>query len=305
MKQLQTILNVLGLVVLGSALLEVLVMKFLLKRDFNWRSSLASFGVLVGRSFSEFIPVFIAMPGAFWLYEHRLFQQSNRLWSWLVLFVGLEFVYYWWHRISHRSRWFWTNHAVHHSPNELNFAAAFRVGWTARLMATYVVFAPLVLLGFEPQIVFMAYALNLSYQFWIHADWIPRLGPLEGIVNTPAAHRVHHASNLEYLDANYGGVLMVFDRLFGTYRAERDDVRIRYGLVEPLYSYNPFKIVFHQFGPLFRDLRGARNAREVLGYLFGPPGWKPNGQGKTTEDLRRMARLSRGDSPVGAQSQAV
>ncbi len=154
-------------------------------------------------------------------------------------------------------------------------------------MATYIVFAPLALLGFEPQMIFAAYSLNLAYQFWIHAEWIPKLGPLEGILNTPSAHRVHHASNVEYLDSNFGGVLVIFDRLFGTYRPERSDVSIRYGLVEPLFSYNPLKIAFHQFGPLLADLRSARNVREALGFLFAPPGWQPNGQGSTTEDMRR------------------
>jgi sterol desaturase/sphingolipid hydroxylase (fatty acid hydroxylase superfamily) len=178
---------------------------------------------------------------------------------------------------------------VHHSPNDFNLSAAYRLGWTSRIMATYVIFAPLACLGFQPHTIFAAYSLNLAYQFWIHTDWIPRLGFLEGILNTPAAHRVHHAANLEYLDSNFGGVLMIFDRLFGTYRAERDDVTIRYGLVKPLLSNNPFKIAFHQYWPWFSDLRSARSLSEVIGYTFGPPGWRPDGLGQTTEDLRRLA----------------
>jgi sterol desaturase/sphingolipid hydroxylase (fatty acid hydroxylase superfamily) len=216
------------------------------------------------------------MPGAFWLYEHRLFDVSDYgAWSYVVLFIGLEFVYYWWHRVSHHSRWFWINHAVHHSSNELNLSAAYRVGWTAKIMATYVIFAPLVSLGFKPQYVFAAYSLNLAYQFWIHTTWIPKLGVLEGILNTPAAHRVHHASNPQYLDSNFGGVTLIFDRLFGTYRPEIDGVEIRYGLVKPLESYNPFKIALNEFGPLFKDLRRAKRLGEFIGYLFGPPGWRP------------------------------
>jgi len=117
-------------------------------------------------------------------------------------------------------------------------------------------------------------------------DWIPKLGWLEGIINTASAHRVHHAANLEYLDANYGGVLLVFDRLFGTYVPERDDIKARYGLVKPVDTYNPIKVCFWEYGPLLRDLRKARSAREVLGYLFG---WAPDGQGQTTEDMRREA----------------
>jgi sterol desaturase/sphingolipid hydroxylase (fatty acid hydroxylase superfamily) len=294
MEQLGEILEVFGLVMLASSFVEAIALKFVLKRRYDWRASLASFGTLLGRTFSDFIPLAIAMPGAFWLYEHRLLEPEKLgFWSFVILFFGLEFVYYWWHRMSHRSRWFWTHHAVHHSPNDFNLSAAYRLGWTSRLMATYVIFSPLALLGYEPVIIFLAYSLNLAYQFWIHAEWIPRLGPLEGIVNTASAHRVHHASNLAYLDSNFGGVLVIFDRIFGTYRPEREDIPIRYGLVQPLESYNPLKIAFHQFVPLFRDLATARSFREVIGYLFGPPGWRPNGDGETTEDMRRRAAAAR------------
>ena len=292
MDALYIALQYLGIAILAFSLLEALTLKFVVRRRYDWRSALASFGVLIGRSVSEAVPIAIAMPGAYWLYNHRIFAPEQLGWlSYVILFVGLEFVYYWWHRLSHRSRWFWINHAVHHSPNELNLAAAYRVGWTARIIATYVIFLPLVLIGFAPQVVFAAYGLNLAYQFWIHTDWMPKLGPLEGVLNTPSAHRVHHASNLEYLDANYGGVLMVFDRLFGTYCAERDDVPIQYGLVTPLHSYNPIKIALHQIAPLVRDLRHARSLRAAMGYLFGPPGWQPDGTGTTTEDLRSRASL--------------
>ena len=288
MDRLDDILKYFGILMLGTSVLEALVLKFVLKRAYDWKSSLASFGTLMGRSFSEFVPLAVAMPGAYWLYQHRVIEPgSYGAWSYLILFLGLEFVYYWWHRISHRSRWFWTHHAVHHSPNDFNLAAAYRLGWTSRIMATYVIFAPLALLGFQPHVIFAAYSLNLAYQFWIHTDWIPRLGFLEGILNTPAAHRVHHAANVEYLDSNFGGVLVIFDRVFGTYAPERNDVKIRYGLVKPLHSNNPIKIAFHQYLPWIADLRSARNLREVIGYTFGPPGWKPDGRGETTEDLRR------------------
>ena len=132
-------------------------------------------------------------------------------------------------------------------------------------------------------------SLNLLYQFWIHATWIPKLGWLEYVLNTPSAHRVHHAANLEYLDANYGGVLIVFDRLFGTYRAERDDVPCRYGLVVPMVGYNPLRIELPQWQRLGRDLLAARSLRAVLGHLMMPPGWAPDGKGATTEDLRAQA----------------
>lgn len=279
-----------GLGVIAS-LIEALILKFVAKRAYDSRAALASFAVIVGRLPVDLLtPISITMPGAFWLYQHRLLEPAELgAWSYVLLFLGVEFIFYWLHRISHRSRWFWLSHVTHHTPNELNISASYRLGWTARIMGTYAMLGPLALLGFEPQMLIAAYAVNLGYQMWLHTDWIPKLGFLEGVLNTPSSHRVHHAANLEYLDANYGGVLVVFDRMFGTYRPERDDTPIRYGLVEPLRSYNPLKLVFYQFIPMFRDLRSARSLREVLGYLFGPPGWRPDGNGKTTEDLRRRA----------------
>ncbi len=291
MNTLVEVLYFFGIAMLAASFIEALVLR-LRTGHYNWRASLASLSLLfIGRLTGDLIPIAVAMPGAYWLYDHRLFTpEDHGGWYFLWLFLGVELCYYVWHRLSHRSRWFWLHHAVHHSPNEFNLAAAYRLGLTGKLMAGFLIFTPLAWLGFDPSTIFIAYYLNLAYQFWIHAEWIPRLGPLEGVLNTASAHRVHHAANVEYLDANYGGVLLIFDRLFGTYQPERDDIAMRYGLVHPLQSNNPFRIAFHQFGPLLRDLRSARNTREALGFAFGPPGWRPDGQGETTEDLRaRMA----------------
>jgi sterol desaturase/sphingolipid hydroxylase (fatty acid hydroxylase superfamily) len=172
-------------------------------------------------------------------------------------------------------RWFWATHAVHHSPNELTLAAALRLGWTGKLTGTAFFFTPLVWLGFPPSAVLASVALNLLYQFWLHAPWMPRLGPLEWVLNTPTHHKVHHASNTEYLDCNFGGVLIVFDRLFGTFVDERPGVRIRYGLTTPLHTYNPFRIAFHEWLNLGRDLQTARTWRAGIQTLLGPPGVQP------------------------------
>ena len=213
-------------------------------------------------------------------------------------------------------RWFWCNHAVHHSPNELNLSAAYRIGILSRASGSAVFYVPLIWVGFDPKVVFAMLSLNLLYQFWIHATWIPKLGWLEYVLNTPSAHRVHHAANLEYLDANYGGVLIVFDRLFGTYRAERDDVPCRYGLVVPMTGYNILRIELHQWRALARDLLAARSLRAIVGHLAMPPGWRPDGRGATTEDLRaEAARLATGaaatpavggaDKPAGGPASGI
>jgi hypothetical protein len=146
-----------------------------------------------------------------------------------------------------------------------------------------------------PQIVLTLLSLNLLYQFWLHVTWIPRLGPLEWIFNTPSSHRVHHACNLEYLDGNYGGVLIVFDRLFGTYIAERHDVPCRFGLVKPITTGNMLAIEFEHWCALWRDLLSSRSVRDICGFIVEPPGWRPDGDGETTEELRHRAERPSGD----------
>ena len=246
-------------------------------RGVDWRSFAVSTVDLVARiAVGLFLPLSIAAPLLGWAIRHRVGNIAiDNATAVAVLFVGQEFCYYWYHRAAHRVRWFWTSHSVHHSPNELTLAAAFRIGIFGKLTGTALFFVPMVWLGFDVRTVFSVLTLNLLYQFWIHVTWIPRLGWLEYVLNTPSSHRVHHASNAAYLDANFGGVLIVFDRLFGTYVAERDDLPCRYGLVEPQTSYNPLRVEFGPWAKLARDLARARSVRAVLGHLFMPPAWKP------------------------------
>jgi sterol desaturase/sphingolipid hydroxylase (fatty acid hydroxylase superfamily) len=278
-------------VVVAAATLEALLLAR--RRDYDWRAYFSSLGNMLARRVLAFVaPVGIAAPVLAWAYEHRLFTvMLDSWWALALLFFGQEFCYYWLHRGSHRIRWFWADHAVHHSPNQLNFSAAYRLGWMSSFAGIGLFYLPLVGLGFPPTAVLATLSINLLYQFWIHAVWIPKLGWLEYVFNTPSHHRVHHAANLDYLDANYGGVLIVFDRLFGTLIEEREDLPCRYGLVKPLTGYNPFTIAFHEWRAIARDVAHARSLREVAGYLFGPPGWRPDGQGLRTEDLRRIAAL--------------
>jgi sterol desaturase/sphingolipid hydroxylase (fatty acid hydroxylase superfamily) len=295
MSVLFTILKVAVVVVLVSSLSEAVVLSILRGwRNYDWRATGISLVDFLVREYPLrwLLPLAFWVQGMDWIYQHRLWTVPMDHWSgWLACFVGQEFCYYWYHRAAHRVRWFWCTHAIHHSPNQLNLSAAYRFGWTGRLSGTLLFFTLAPLLGLPPRIVLMLLSLNLLYQFWIHATWIPRLGPLEWVLNTPSAHRVHHAANLEYLDGNYGGVLIVFDRLFGTYTAERRDLPCRYGLVHPMTTTNLLTIEFGHWRALVRDLKTARSAREVFGYLFRPPGWRPDGNGETTEDLRRRAAL--------------
>lgn len=278
--------------VIALAALEALVLAVWRKEAYDWRAALASLADALGREYVvyRFLPLSLGAPVIGLAWSHRLATLPlDGIGALGLLFLGQEFCYYWFHRASHRIRWFWATHAIHHSSNQLNLAAAYRFGWTGRLSGTGIFYAPLVWLGFPPGAVFGVLSLNLLYQFWLHATWIPKLGWLEYVFNTPSHHRVHHAANLDYLDANYGGVLIVFDRLFGTFIEERADLPCRYGLVKPLRSNNPVVFNLHGWRALGRDLRQARGWRERWMHLFGPPGWRPDGQGLTTEDLRRAA----------------
>ncbi len=274
--------------VLGAALIEGLWLSRVRHEGYDWKAWATSVADLAVRRLIALLPYGLAVPVFNLAYEHRLFTfHLDSVASVLLLFVGLEFFYYWYHRASHTVRWFWNTHSVHHSPNQFNLAAAYRLGWLGKLTGATIFFTPLSFLGFKPTTVLAALFLNLLYQFWIHADWIPKLGVLEYVLNTPSAHRVHHARNPEYLDANFGGVLIVFDRLFGTYVEERADVPCEYGLVHRVTTYNPVRINIEPWIGLARDLISARSIAEAWNYLFGAPGWRPDGQGSTTAELRR------------------
>jgi sterol desaturase/sphingolipid hydroxylase (fatty acid hydroxylase superfamily) len=262
-------------IVLAAATAEGLVKTYLRHEQYDWGAYFASMADMVGRKLIGIVGLSLATPVFALAHAHRLstLDLSTPV-QFLVLFLGLEFCYYWYHRTAHTVRWFWATHAVHHSPNELTLATSLRLGWTGQLTGNTLFYAPLVWLGFSPTAVLATLSLNLLYQFWLHAPYIPRLGPLEWILNTPTHHKVHHASNPEYLDCNYGGVLIVFDRLFGTFVDLRDDVPPRYGLTTPLLTNNPVRIALHGWIDLGRDLLATQTWKERVETVFGPPGGK-------------------------------
>jgi sterol desaturase/sphingolipid hydroxylase (fatty acid hydroxylase superfamily) len=242
-------------------------------RKYSISESVASFWINIGQIIiNQMIVKSLHLGILTWAWHHRLFTiPLNTVWSILALFIGLEFCYYWQHRCSHRVRWIWATHAVHHSVKYFNLSAAYRIGWTGWLSGNIVFFLPLCWLGFSPLAVILGLVLNLIYQFWIHTELIPKLGILELIFNTPANHRVHHASNSQYIDKNYGGVLILFDRLFGTYQSEQ--AAPIYGLTKPINSHNPLVIVSHEWVRLYRDLCHTRNWQQFLQCAFYSPDW--------------------------------
>ena len=261
--------------VMAIAVAEGVVLSLSPQR-YDWRAWFASSSDALVRQVVNLVPLSLAGPAFAFAWEHRLFTVPlGAPWSFAFLLVGQEFCYYWLHRASHHVRWFWATHAVHHSPNDYTLAAAYRLGWTAKLSGEAIFNLPLVWLGFRPDVVAVVILFSLLYQFWLHTELVPRLGWLEWLLNTPAHHRVHHASNPAYLDRNFGGVLIVFDRLFGTVAGEKADDPCRYGLTKPLRSYNPGFIALHEWRSMLHDVMSARCWRDRVGYVFGPPGWSP------------------------------
>jgi sterol desaturase/sphingolipid hydroxylase (fatty acid hydroxylase superfamily) len=207
-------------------------------------------------------------------------------WAWVLLFFADDFIYYWFHRANHEIRLFWAGHVSHHSAVKMNFATALRQGVGERLHK-YLFWIPLPLLGFDALMIFTVMAINLFYQFWVHVEWIKKMPSwYEAIFNTPSHHRVHHASNIPYLDRNHGGVLIVWDRLFGTFAREQADEPVRYGLTKPLDSYDPINVATHDYHALWRDVRGAKTWRDKLAYMFLAPGWHHAGPDSRSNTLR-------------------
>jgi sterol desaturase/sphingolipid hydroxylase (fatty acid hydroxylase superfamily) len=193
---------------------------------------------------------------------------------WVALFFADDLSYYWFHRISHESRVFWASHVVHHSSEHYNLSTALRQTWVPMTYFPFWLWMPAV--GFEVWMVLLAQAWSLIYQFWIHTERIRKLpGPLEAVLNTPSHHRVHHGVNEQYLDRNYGGILIVWDRLFGTYEPEGE--RVRYGLTTQLRTFTPVRVAFHEYIAMWHDLRRAPRWRDKLGVVFRGPGWTPPG----------------------------
>ena len=259
-------------VVVVFVLIELCWRTLFAKRGYDVAGAAASFGVALGNIL--FKPLNGAIVGVAFMaiYEATPLRLALTDWRvWVAGFFAVEFVYYWFHRWSHTVRWLWTSHAVHHSATEMTFPAAIRLGWTGAFSGGWILFAPLVAVGFHPLMIGALLGANLAYQFFLHTEAVGKLGVLEHVLNTPSHHRVHHASNAGYLDKNFGGVLIVFDRLFGTFAEERAGEPLRYGLVHPLNSRNPFVIALHEWGRMGADIFRARSAGAAWRAMFGRP----------------------------------
>ncbi|MEL4240945.1 sterol desaturase family protein [Shewanella sp. LC6] len=200
----------------------------------------------------------------------KLFDIQMGPFSFVLLMIAQDFCYYWFHRASHRVRWMWAAHVVHHSSENMNFSTAFRQSLMYPFAGMWVFWLPLVILGFDPNWVVFVVLLNLGLQFFVHTQAVRKLGPLEWLFNTPSHHRVHHGRNPQYIDKNYAGILIIWDKLFGTFVPEEETVI--YGITKPVNSFNPIKVTFSEWRDMFSDVTTkGLSFSERLKLLFAPP----------------------------------
>ncbi len=221
------------------------------------------------------------------LYQFRFFTITFGWWSWLILLFAEDFCYYWFHRVSHKSRFFWASHVVHHSSQKYNLSTALRQTWSGSFY-TFIFWLPLVLIGFHPIMILVQMSISLLYQYWIHTELINKMPKwFEYIFNTPSHHRVHHATNPQYLDRNHAGIFIIWDRIFGTFEPEVE--KPIYGLVKNIDTYNPIKIAFLEWFYLFKDVMYSNTSMiNKLKYLIKPPGWKHDGTGILSDDIKKQ-----------------
>lgn len=222
----------------------------------------------------------------FKVFEFRLFEIGWAWWAWAACFVLDDLAYYWIHRFGHRVRWMWASHVNHHSSQHYNLSTALRQTWTGTIALGFLFRLPLVVLGFHPAMIAVCVGFNLIYQFWFHTEAIDRLPRwFEAVFNTPSHHRVHHATNPIYLDRNYAGVFIVWDRLFGTFQPELREERPHYGIIKQLGSFNLLWVAFHEWIGIARDVWSSPWGSK-LGYLWRPPGWSHDNSRDTSDALR-------------------
>lgn len=214
----------------------------------------------------------ITLQWYFWLYEFRIFDIGTSAWAWIACFMMNELTYYWFHRLSHERRFLWATHVNHHSSEYLNFTTAAR----SPFLNTFhhmIFWAPMPLLGFDPVMTMVIESIAFLFAFTQHTTIIPKLGPLEWIINTPSHHRVHHGSNEAYIDKNYGNALIIFDRIFGTFKKEEE--KAVFGITKNLKSYNLVTVALHEWQSIASDVKSARSFKEGWNYIFGRVGWQP------------------------------
>jgi sterol desaturase/sphingolipid hydroxylase (fatty acid hydroxylase superfamily) len=252
---------------------ELLVCWIQGKKYYRLNDSLSNLAQGIGQQVTGIFFKVIISFFYIYLYDmHKIFDIPNALWVWVVLFFCVDFFYYWFHRMSHEVNAMWAAHIVHHQSEDYNLTVALRQSWFQSFFSLFF-YLPLALVGFDPIMFVTVSSFNTLYQFWIHTQTIGKLGPLEWIFNTPSHHRVHHGSNPKYIDKNHAGSLIIWDRLFGTFQEEEEEVY--YGITRPLNSWNPIWANFHYWAELWQLSKRSSGLKNKLLVFLMPPGWQP------------------------------
>ena len=263
------------------------------RRVYEAHDSAASLLMLVAAVVIEIVPKVLLIGLMLWIHDWSPLRDvvGRQPWAWVLLFLLDDLTYYTFHRLNHEVRLLWAGHVNHHSSEYLNLGTALRQGVGERVYKL-VFWLWLPALGFDPGMILLMVGLNLTYQFWTHTQAVRRLPRwFEAVFNTPSHHRVHHGSNVRYLDRNHAGVLIIWDKLFGTFSAERDDEPVVYGLTKNLGTTSPWTVLVHGYTDILHDLRSASSWRDRLRYLVLPPGWSHDGPDHRARTLRAQAGL--------------
>ena len=274
---------------LAAMLAEIAYVKYWKGRgEFETRDTLTSLLMGSGNVVSGLLFGFISFGFGMWVWQFRFFDLGISLWVGIGAFILDDLRYYWYHRFAHTVRWIWAEHVNHHSSQHYNLSTALRQSWTGVFTGKFVLLAPLVLLGVHPAFLAFVYGFNLVYQFWIHTEAIDKMPRwFEAIMNTPSHHRVHHATNPRYLDANYAGTLIIWDKMFGTFVPELAKEPPRYGIVKNIATFNPLKVAIHEWVSMFSDIFSpGLTFGERLQYIWRPPGWSHDGSRKGSAQLK-------------------
>lgn len=259
------------------------------KKSYALKDAITSISMGLGNVFIGLFSKVISLFIFTYIWEnYKLFDIPFAWWSWLLIFFLDDFAYYWNHRIAHRSRLFWASHVVHHSSEKYNLSTALRQTWTGSFY-TFIFWIWISFLGFHPLMILTQMSISLIYQYWIHTELINKMPSwFEFIFNTPSHHRVHHGSNPLYLDKNHAGILIIWDRMFGTFQPELEEEKVVYGLTTNINTFNPLKIAFNEWIAMFKDVFSSKTSFvNKLKYLIKPPGWRHDGTGILSEDMLR------------------
>ena len=253
--------------------------------EYEFKDATTSIAMGLGNVFVGLFTKGVAVTLFMFLHQYRFFTIPFTWWAWILILFAEDFVYYWNHRIAHESRLFWASHVVHHSSKKYNLSTALRQTWTGGFY-TFIFWLPLVFIGFHPLMIVTQMSISLLYQYWIHTELITKLPKwFEAIFNTPSHHRVHHATNPQYLDRNHAGIFIIWDKFFGTFEPEIE--KPTYGLVSNINTNNPIKVAFLEWAEMFNDVLYSKTSlNKKFLYFLKPPGWKHDGTGKLSGDLR-------------------